>query len=93
MPFLEKHSPKDFDQSLVFYWTAWTELNPSRHRSMGGPSGIPFSEICRWMDERDLRPQRNRDFCISLVQRMDSTYLTYVGEKMKRETDKGSKGK
>lgn len=54
---------------------------------MGGPSGIPFSEICRWMDEYGVTGRDERDMLIALVQRMDAHYLTWVSEKLERESE------
>ena len=87
LPFLEMHEPKDFANYLLFYWNAWMELNPSRTRSMGGPSGIPFAAICTWMDERSVLSRDERDRVIRLVQRMDAYYMNWISERMKSEGD------
>lgn len=54
---------------------------------MGGPSGIPFSQVCAWMDERSVLSRDERDRVIHLVQRMDSYYLKWVHDQMKAETE------
>lgn len=83
LPALELKEPTEFDDSLLLYWTAWQELSPSRQRSMGGPSGIPFSEVVAWMDERHMVGRDERDMLIALVQRLDGHYLAWVSKKLK----------
>jgi hypothetical protein len=71
----------------MLYWVCWQELSPSRQRSMGGAAGIPFSEICAWMDERGVVGCVERNIAIELVQRMDNYYLKRLAERAKAESD------
>ena len=83
LPWLDKYQP-DLDDGILLYWYAWNVLHPGRQRSMGGVSGIKFSEMCAWMDEYEIRGRDERDRFLALVGRMDGVYCNRVSEDMKR---------
>lgn len=85
LPFLEEHRPDDFHEGLIFYWTCWQELSPSRHRSLGGAAGIAYSEIRSWLDEHGVVSRAERDIAFLLVQRMDGYYLKRLAERATRD--------
>ena len=85
LPMLEEAKPHDFHEGLMFYWICWQELSPSRHRSMGGAAGIPYSEIRSWLDEHGVVVRQERDIAIALVQRIDAYYLTRMAERAKQD--------
>jgi hypothetical protein len=50
---------------------------------MGGAAGIPFSEICGWLDEHSVVVREERNIAIALVQRIDAYYLSRMAERAK----------
>ena len=91
MPWLDEYTP-DIDDSIAFYWVAWNALHVGRQRSMGGPSGITFTEMRAFMDEYGVRARDERDRFIALVSRIDARYRQRVSEEAEARLNRGKHG-
>lgn len=73
----ELEGPCDFPILLTHVWVAFCSLSNTRSSSMGGISGISFTEIKNWCELTDntLKPRE-----IEVLTRLDQTYRKVANE-------------
>ena len=55
-------------------WQAFTDLTGSRQWTMGGPAGIPFSEVKAWLEWQGIAGEEAEDL-VHLLRELDNEYL------------------
>lgn len=68
---------------LVWFWTAYWELDTCRTWTYGYPRAIPWLAVKQYADYHDM----DFDYLFGIVYRMDDAYLRYKAEQVEKQIE------
>lgn len=74
-------------ESLAWIWMAFDSLSRARGHSDGGPLPIRHSEMLAWCELHSIPPDQREDL-VTLLQRLDATYLVRRAAAIREEIEK-----
>ncbi len=81
------------NQWVSEYWQAFQLLSASRLIHQGGVGSIPLSEIVAYMNTIYLRDVDERLRFITMIQSLDSVYVTHLNEKARKRAENAQRSR